>query len=78
MERTKSTILSHRQDIEHEKDSRFEIQIRKEQEIEVFKERIAMVKKQNEEVKIKIHVEKVSKIKQVREEEKLVSHNLKV
>ena len=45
LERTKSTILSHRQEVEHSKDSRFEIQIHKEQEIEVIKEKIANAKK---------------------------------
>ena len=45
LERTKSTILSHRQEVEHSKDSRFEIQIHKGQEIEVIKEKIANAKK---------------------------------
>ena len=54
LERTKSTILSHIQEVKHSKDFRFEIQIHNEQEIEVIKEKIANAKKQNEEVKVKI------------------------
>ena len=54
LERTKSTILSHRQEVEHSKDFMIEVQIHKEQEIEVIKEKIAKAKKQNEEVKVKI------------------------
>eukprot|EP00347_Sterkiella_histriomuscorum_P015964 403355018 len=78
MHKTKSVIITNRKQFETIKDHRYDIQLKRQQELEDMKVKIAQMKKQNDEIRGKIKQDQMKKQKSQRDLNQQHTHALKI